>query len=125
MRRLEETTAERILVSAANAPEAPLSTLEDETLSASELASEFVHALILRAGEVDVDAGDVAALAALDLVVCLAVYGRAPLQVVLDTIAAAAPVREALVRDANRRNERPPPLSAARLDPLVDSCRLN
>ena len=79
----------------------------------------------VRAGEIDVDAGDAAALAALDLVVCLAVSGRAPLQVVLDTIAAATPVREALVRDANRRNERPPPLSAARLDPLVDSCRLN
>jgi DNA-binding transcriptional regulator YbjK len=116
---------ERIPVARPLSQVAPLSDLEDETLTASELASEFVHALIARAGEVDVDAGDAAALAALDLVVRLAVYGRAPLQVVLDTIAAAAPVREALVRDANRRNQQPPPLSAARLDPLVDSCRLN
>jgi hypothetical protein len=93
---------------------------------ASELASEFVHALIARAGEVDVDAGDAAALAALDLIVCLAVYGRAPLQVVVDTIATAAAVREALVRDANRHNQPPPPLGAARLGPLVlDPCRLH
>ena len=103
---MEKTTAERIPVARPLSLVAPLSDLEDETITASELASEFVRALIIRAGEVDVDAGDVAALAALDLVVCLAVYGRAPLKVVLDTIAAAAPVREALVRDANRRNQR-------------------
>jgi hypothetical protein len=103
-----------------------LSDLEDETHSASELATKFVHALIIRAEETGVDAGDAAALAALDLIVCLAVFGRAPLQVVLDTIAAAAPVRVKLVRDANRRNEQPPPLSAAKLGPLVlDACRLN
>jgi hypothetical protein len=31
-----------------------------------------------------------------------------------------------LVKDANKRNEQPPPLSVARLGPLVlDACRLN
>ena len=99
---------------------------ERDAPDASELASEFVHALIARAGELAVDAGDAAALAALDLIVCLAVFGRAPLQVVLDVIAKAAAVREALVRDADRRNQPPPPLSAAKMDPLVlDSCRLH
>ena len=79
-----------------------------------------------RARELDIDPGDVAALLALDLVARLAVYGRAPLQVVLDTIAAAAPVREALVRDANRRDQRPPPLSVADMGSLVlDARRLN
>jgi hypothetical protein len=30
------------------------------------------------------------------------------------------------VKDANKRNEQPPPLSVARLEPLVlDACRLN
>ena len=103
-----------------------MSNLEDEAITASELASEFVHALIIRAGEAGVDAGDAAALAALDLIVRLAVYGRAPLKVVLDSIAAAATVRVKLVKDANKRNEQPPPLSVARLGPLVlDACRLN
>ena len=103
-----------------------MSDLEDGSLTASELASEFVHALIIHAGEVGVDAGDAAALAALELIVRLAVYGRAPLKVVLDSIAAAATVRVKLVKDANKRNEQPPPLSVARLGPLVlDACRLN
>ena len=51
-----------------------------------------------RARELDIDAGDTAALLALDLIARLAVNGRAPLKVVLDTIAAAAPAREALLR---------------------------
>jgi hypothetical protein len=79
-----------------------LSDLEDGSLTASELASEFVHALIILAGEAGIDAGDAATLAALDLIVRLAVYGRAPLQVVLDTIAAAAERRQA-DRDCPRR----------------------
>ena len=82
--------------------------------------------MIIRAGEAGVDGGDAAALAALELIVRLAVYGRAPLKVVLDSIAAAATVRIKLVKDANKRNEPPPPLSVARLGPLVlDACRLN
>jgi hypothetical protein len=44
---------------------------------------------------------------------------RAPLQVVLDTIAKAAPARVKLVKDANRRNQPPPPLGVTRLGPLV------
>jgi hypothetical protein len=81
-----------------------LSDLEDGSLTASELASEFVHALIILAGEAGIDAGDAATLAALDLIVRLAVYGRAPLQVVLDTT--------------------PPPLSAAKLTAIApDACR--
>ena len=73
--------------------ETPLSDLEDGSLSASRLAEECVHALIIHAGELGADAGDAAALAALDLIACLAVFGRVPLKVVLDTITAAAPVR--------------------------------
>ena len=103
-----------------------MSNLEDGAITASELASEFVHALIFRAGEAGVDAGDAAALATLDLIVRLAVYDRAPLKVVLDSIAAAATVRVKLVKDATKCNEPPPPLSVARLEPLVlDACRLN
>jgi hypothetical protein len=41
-------------------------------------------------------------------------------------LAAAAPTREALVREANRRGERPPPLSVARLVAIApDACRLH
>ena len=71
------------------------------------------------AHEAGVDPGDAAAMAALDLIACLAVYGRAPLAAVLDTLAKAAPVRIKLVKDANRRNQPPPPLGVARLGPLV------
>ena len=79
-----------------------MSNLEDEATTASELASEFVHALIIRAGEAGVDAGDAAALAALELIVRLAIYGRSPLKVVLDSIAAAATVRDKLDASNNR-----------------------
>ena len=57
----------------------------------------------------EVDAGDVAILLALELVSSLAAYNRAPLAVILPTIAAAAPTRDAILRDANRRGARPPP----------------
>jgi hypothetical protein len=86
-------------------------------LTAAELAERFVAALLDHAREVD--AGDAAAMAALDLICCLAVYGRAPLAAVLDTLAKAAPARIALVKDANKRNQPPPPLGVARLGPLV------
>ena len=89
------------------------------TLAAAELAERFVAALLDHAREVEVDAGDAAAMAALDLICCLAVYGRAPLATVLDTLAKAAPTRIALVKDANKRNQPPPPLGVARLGPLV------
>lgn len=93
---------------------------------ASALAEETFLAMMHRARELGIDAGDVAALLALDLVARLAVNGRARLPVVLDAIGAAAPAREALLHDSNRRNERPPPLSVARLGPLVlDEARLN
>jgi hypothetical protein len=88
-------------------------------LTAAELAERFVGALLDHAREVDIDPGDTAAMAALDLICCLAVYGRAPLATVLDTLARAAPVRIALVKDANKRNQPPPPLGVARLGPLV------
>ena len=52
-------------------------------------------------------------------------YDRAPLPVILATIAAAAPAREALLRDANRRGARPPPLSVAKLIAIAPgACRL-
>jgi hypothetical protein len=88
-------------------------------LTAAELAERFVATLLDHAREVEVDAGDAAAMAALDLICCLAVYGRAPLAAVLDTLAKAAPIRIALVKDANKRNQPPPPLGVARLGPLV------
>jgi hypothetical protein len=88
-------------------------------LTAAELAERFVGALLDHAREVDIDPGDTAAMAALELICCLAVYGRAPLAAVLDTLAKAAPVRVKLVKDANKRNQPPPPLGIARLGPLV------
>ena len=88
-------------------------------LTAAELAEGFVTTMIDYAREAGIDPGDTAAMAALDLIACLAVYGRAPLPAVLDTLARAAPVRVKLVKDANRRNQPPPPLGVARLGPLV------
>ena len=88
-------------------------------LTAAEIAEGFVTTMVDYAYEAGVDQGDTAAMAALDLIACLVVYGRAPLKVVLDTLARAAPARVKLVKDANRRNEPPPPLGVARLGPLV------
>jgi hypothetical protein len=88
-------------------------------LTAAELAEGFVTTMLDHAREVDIDPGDTAAMAALDLSCCLAVYGRAPLSAVLDTLAKAAPARIALVKDANKRNQPPPSLGVARLGPLV------
>ena len=88
-------------------------------LTAAELAEGFVTTMLDYAREAEIDAGDAAAMAALDLICCLAVYGRAPLSAVLDTLAKAAPVRVKLVKDANKRNQPPPPLGVARLGPLV------
>jgi hypothetical protein len=63
---------------------------------------------------------------ALDLVASLAAYNRAPLAVIPAAIAEAAPARETLLRDANRRGERPPPLSVARLAAIApDAFRLH
>jgi hypothetical protein len=88
-------------------------------LTAAELAEGFVTTMLDHAREADIDPGDTAAMAALDLICCLALYGRAPLAVVLDMLAKAAPVRMKLVKDANKRNQPPPPLGVARLGPLV------
>ena len=88
-------------------------------LTAAELAEGFVTTMLDTAREAEIDAGDTAAMAALDLICCLAVYGRAPLTTVLAALAKAAPVRIALVKDANKRNQSPPPLGVARLGPLV------
>ena len=56
----------------------------------------------------------------------LAAYDRAPLPVILAAIAAAAPTREALVRDANRLGQRSPPLSVAKVTAIApDVCRLH
>jgi hypothetical protein len=93
---------------------------------AAELAEEVILWMIERSKGCSVDTGDVASLLALELVASLAAYNRAPLPVVLAAIAAAAPTREALVRDANRRSERPPPLNLARLTAIApDACRLH
>jgi hypothetical protein len=60
----------------------------------------------------DVDTGDVASLLALELIASLAAYDRALLPIILAAIAEVAPTRGALLRDANRRGERPPPLNS-------------
>ena len=93
---------------------------------AAELAEEVILWMIERSKGCSVDTGDVASLLALELVASLAAYNRAPLPVILAAIAEAAPTREALVRDANQRGERPPPLNAARLTAIApDACRLH
>jgi hypothetical protein len=81
--------------------------------------------MIERSKRCGVDTGDVASLLALELVASLAADNRAP-PVILAAIAAAAPTREALVRDANQRGERPPPLNVAKLAAIApDACRLH
>ena len=93
---------------------------------AAELAEEVILWMIERSKGCSVDTGDVASLLALELVASLAAYNRAPLPVILAAIAAAAPTREALLRDANQRGERPPPLNVARLTAIApDACRLH
>ena len=82
--------------------------------------------MIDRSRRLEVDAGGVASLLALELVSSLAAYNRAPLAFILATIAAAAPTREALLRDANRLGQRPPPLNVARLIAIAPgACRLH
>lgn len=88
-------------------------------LTAAELAEGFVTTMLDYAREAEIDPGDTAAMAALDLICCLAVYGRAPLSSVLGTLAKAAPVRIKLLKDASKRRQPPPPLGVARLGPLV------
>ena len=100
---------------------------EDRTApDAAELAEDLILTMIERSKRLDVDAGDVASLLALELVASLAAYDRAPLPVILAAIAAAAPTREALVRDANQLGQRPPPLNVAKLIAIApDVCRLH
>jgi hypothetical protein len=94
--------------------------------NAAELAEEVILWMIEHSRGCGVDTGDVASLLAFELVASLAAYNRAPLPVILAAIAEAAPTREALLRDANQRGERPPPLSVARLTAIApDACRLH
>ena len=93
---------------------------------ASSLAEDLVLSMIERCKGWGVDTGDVASLLALELIASIAAYDRAPLPVILAAIAEAAPTREALLRDANQRGERPPPLNVARLTAIApDACRLH
>ena len=93
---------------------------------AAELAEDLILTMIERSKRASVDTGDVASLLALELIASLAAYYRAPLAVLLAAIAEAAPTREALVREANCRGERPPPLSVARLTGVAPgACRLH
>jgi hypothetical protein len=93
---------------------------------AAELVEEVILTMIERSKGCSVDTGDVAALLSLELIASLAAYDRAPLPVILAAIAAAAPTREALVRDANRLGQRPPPLSVAKLIAIAPgACRLH
>jgi hypothetical protein len=94
--------------------------------NAAELAEETLLWMIDPSRRLEVDAGDLAILLALELVSSLAAYNRAPLAVILATIATAAPTRDAILRDANRRGARPPPLSVAKLIAIAPgACRLH
>jgi hypothetical protein len=88
--------------------------------TAAQLAEGFVHALMIRANAAKLDAGDVGALVALDLIAGLAAFGSAPLEVVIDTLAKAARTREVLMRDAWSPNERPPPAQHRAVEPTHD-----
>jgi hypothetical protein len=93
---------------------------------AAELAEDLILTMIERSKGCNVDTGDVASLLALELISSLAAYNRAPLPVILAAIAEAAPTREALVRDANRLGQRPPPLNVAKLVSIAPgACRLH
>jgi hypothetical protein len=107
-------------------PFGPTSHETRDAPDAAELAEEVILSMIERSKRCGVDTGDVASLLALELVASLAAYNRAPLPVMLAAIAEAAPAREALLRDANQRGERPPPLNVARLTAIAPgACRLH
>jgi hypothetical protein len=107
-------------------PFGPTSREARDAPDAAELAEEVIFSMIERSKRASIDPGDVASLLALELVASLAAYDRAPLPVILTAIAEAAPTREALLRDANRLGQRPPPLNVARLDAIApDACRLH
>ena len=93
---------------------------------AAELVEEIVERMIERSKSCGVDPGDVASLLSLELVASLSAYGRGSVPLILAALASAAPTREALVRDANRRGERPPPLNVAKLIAIAPgACRLH
>ena len=93
---------------------------------AAELAEDAILWMIERSKICGVDPGDVASLLALELISSLAAFNRAPLPVILAAIAEAAPTRETLVREANRRGEHPPPLNVAKLIAIAPgACRLH
>lgn len=97
-----------------------------EAPDACAVAEDLVAELIERSAKLGVDPADVAGLVALDLVASLAAYGRAPVAITLAVLAAAAPTREVLLRAANARGERPPPLNVAKLTAIAPSvCRLH
>jgi hypothetical protein len=101
-------------------------TNERNAPDAAELAEEVILWMIEHSRGCGVDTGDVASLLALELVASLAAYNRAPLAVILAALAEAAPTREALVRDANRLGQRPPPLNVAKLNAIAPgACRLH
>ena len=107
-------------------PFGPESREAHDAPDAAELAEEVILTMIERSKRANVDTGDVASLLALELIASLSAYGRAPIATILAAIAEAAPTREALVREANRLGQRPPPLSVARLTAIAPgACRLH
>lgn len=89
------------------------------------VAEEVVFSMLEHARRFNVNAGDCAALVALDCIARLTAYDRAPLPVVMAALAAAVPAREAVLRDANARGVEPPSLSTAKLAIAATSCRLH
>jgi hypothetical protein len=92
---------------------------------AAAVAEETVATMLDHARRLNIDAGDCAAMVALDCISMLNAYGRASLPAVLAAIAEAAPSRVELLVDAQRRGVEPPPLSAARLKIAANACRLH
>ena len=133
-RRLDERRPWGVSLSAPAAREPPLfatpfghtSREARNAPDAGELVEDVILTMIERSKRLEVDTGDVASLLALELIATLAAYNRAPLPVIMAAIAAAAPTRELLLRDANRLGQRPPPLNVAKLTAIApDACRLH
>jgi hypothetical protein len=91
---------------------------------AGGIAEEILGFAILRSKAAHADLGDVVALIGLEAVAMLVAYGRASsLKEALDALAASAPVRTLLLREANGTGAPAPPLSFTRFALAPGACR--
>jgi hypothetical protein len=78
----------------------------------------------LRSQDANADIGDVVALIGLEAVAMLVAYGRASsLKEALEALAASAPIRALLLREANGTGVPPPPLSLTGFALAPAACR--